>query len=66
MDPRRHRKVAGAPDVLLTNPHYRTAAPMRLYFLDRVKELEVQDPERFQKRLHRRAANKRLRDAIKM
>ena len=28
------------PDVLVDNPHYKSAAPMRLYFLDRVKHIE--------------------------
>ena len=32
--------LLGKPDVLVDNPHYKSAAPMRLYFLDRVKHIE--------------------------
>ena len=28
------------PDVTKTNPHYRSAAPMKLYDLDRVERIE--------------------------
>ncbi len=34
------RELLGEPDVFLDNPHYKSAAPMRLYFLDRVKQIE--------------------------
>ena len=33
-------ELLGEPDVFLDNPHYKSAAPMRLYFLDRVKHIE--------------------------
>ena len=33
-------ELLGEPDVLADNPHYKSAAPMRLYFLDRVKHIE--------------------------
>ena len=33
-------ELLGEPDVFLDNPHYKSAAPMRLYFLDRVKQIE--------------------------
>ena len=33
-------ELLGEPDVLVDNPHYKSAAPMRLYFLDRVKDIE--------------------------
>ena len=33
-------ELLGEPDVFVDNPHYKSAAPMRLYFLDRVKHIE--------------------------
>ena len=33
-------KLLDEPDVFVDNPHYKSAAPMRLYFLDRVKHIE--------------------------
>ena len=33
-------ELLGEPDVFADNPHYKSAAPMRLYFLDRVKHIE--------------------------
>ena len=33
-------ELLGEPDALVDNPHYKSAAPMRLYFLDRVKHIE--------------------------
>ncbi len=32
--------LLGEPDLFVDNPHYKSAAPMRLYFLDRVKHIE--------------------------
>jgi hypothetical protein len=37
-------KLLGEPDKLARNPHYISAAPMRLYLLERVAEIE-QTPE---------------------
>lgn len=37
------RAFLGEPDKLARNPHYRKAAPMRLYLLARVVEVEVTD-----------------------
>ena len=36
--------LLGEPDLLVDNPHYKTAPQMRLYFLDRVKEIEKTSP----------------------
>ncbi len=36
--------LLGEPDLLVDNPHYKTAPQMRLYFLDRVKEIEETSP----------------------
>ena len=33
-------ELLGEPDLFVDNPHYKSAAPMRLYFLDRVKHIE--------------------------
>ena len=33
-------ELLGEPDVFVDNPHYKSAPPMRLYFLDRVKHIE--------------------------
>jgi hypothetical protein len=37
------KKYLGKPDELHTNPHYRSAPPMRLYAEDRVKPFETQE-----------------------
>ncbi len=34
------RKLLGGPDKVAPNPHYRTAAPMRLYLVGRVEQAE--------------------------
>lgn len=36
----------GAPDLVRDNPHYKSAAPMRLYALARVEEVEASDAYR--------------------
>ena len=36
--------LLGEPDLLVDNPHYKTAPKMRLYFLDRVEEIEKTSP----------------------
>lgn len=33
-------ELLGEPDLFVDNPHYKSSAPMRLYFLDRVKHIE--------------------------
>jgi len=36
--------LLGEPDLLVDNPHYKTAPQMRLYFLDRVEKIEKTSP----------------------
>lgn len=60
------RSVLGEPDKLTKNPHYATAAPMRLYALERVEAAE-QTPEWqdwYQKTLARRQRQSATSTAI--
>lgn len=51
-------ELLGEPDVFLDNPHYKSAAPMRLYFLDRVKHIEqTSDVFKARRKDRRKSAN---------
>jgi len=59
-------KLLGEPDATKTNPHYKCAAPMRLYALTRVEAAEKTDAytSKAEARNRRRVA-KEKRDAVK-
>ena len=51
-------ELLGEPDVFADNPHYKSAAPMRLYFLDRVKHIEqTSDVFKSRRKDRRKSAN---------
>lgn len=56
--------LLGEPDLLVDNPHYKTAPQMRLYFLDRVKEIEETNPIFAKRRKKRLAKNPLMSNKI--
>ena len=53
--------LLGEPDVFADNPHYKSAAPMRLYFLDRVKHIEqTSDVFKSRRKDRRKSPTKKL------
>lgn len=52
-------KKLGEPDKIAPNPHYRSAAPMKLYLRERVEKWVEENAERVEKVIDRRKAREK-------